>query len=282
MSSERTEHPSSSNSHPTITIAPSSDGYHAYLRRSHGPIAPGTKSIPQGTPTCLANLTFVFTGELESISREDGQDAVKRCGGRVTGQPSGKTDYLVAGKEAGPAKMAKAGSLGIKILDEDGFLGLIEQRAREEEEETRKETPSKKRGASPSKRTSPAKKASSPVKKQTTPTKKVSQEKDTISTPDEDTSLWTVKYAPQSSADLVGNHAIFETLCNWLRTWRPSDEHHAALLSGPPGIGKTTMAHLAAKLNDMDIYELNASDTRNKQSLHVLYICKPFIFYRMN
>ena len=67
----------------------------------------------------------------------------------------------------------------------------------------------------------------------------------------------------------MGNHTIFETLCNWLKTWKPSNEHHAALLSGPPGIGKTTMAHLAAKLTDMDVYELNASDTRNKQSLHV-------------
>ena len=186
LSSERAEHPSSSNSHPTITIASSSDGYHAYLETLPRSNNTSTKAIPQGTPTCLAKLTFVFTGELESISREDGQDAVKRCGGRVTGQPSGKTDYMVAGKEAGPAKMAKAEALGIKILDEDGFLSLIEQRAREEVKEGEvifKETPSRKRGASPAKTNFTSQKILHQSKKQATPTKKASKGKETANTP---------------------------------------------------------------------------------------------------
>jgi replication factor C subunit 1 len=216
-------------------------------------------------------LTFVFTGELESVSREEGQDAVKRCGGRVTGQPSGRTDYMVAGKEAGPSKMAKAEALGIKVLDEDAFLKLIDEKAGEEGRGD--VTPSKKRSASPatqtpSKRVASPGKRETPVKKQATPKKRASPKKDIISASNDANSLWTVKYAPQCEADLVGNHKIFESLCNWLRAWKPSSEYHAALLSGPPGIGKTTMAHLAAKLVDMDVYELNASDTRNKQSLH--------------
>lgn len=45
----------------------------------------GTKAIPDGEPNCLAGLTFVFTGELPSFSREEAQDAAKRFGGYVTG-----------------------------------------------------------------------------------------------------------------------------------------------------------------------------------------------------
>lgn len=48
-----------------------------------GPVAPGSKEVPVGADNCLAGLTFVFTGELESLSREEGQDLVKRYGGCV-------------------------------------------------------------------------------------------------------------------------------------------------------------------------------------------------------
>lgn len=41
----------------------------------------GSKEVPAGAPNCLARLVFVFTGELDSLSREDGQNLVKRYGG---------------------------------------------------------------------------------------------------------------------------------------------------------------------------------------------------------
>jgi replication factor C subunit 1 len=52
-------------------------------RRAAGPAAPGSKEIPYGEPNCLAGLTFVFTGELESLSRGEAQDLAKRYGGCV-------------------------------------------------------------------------------------------------------------------------------------------------------------------------------------------------------
>lgn len=70
-------------------------------------------------------MTFVFTGELSSITREDATDLVKRYCGRVTGSPSGKTSYVVVGDDAGASKLQKVKSLKIKTLDEDEFLELI-------------------------------------------------------------------------------------------------------------------------------------------------------------
>lgn len=67
----------------------------------------------------------MFTGELSSITREDAADLVKRYNGRVTGAPSGKTNFLVVGEEAGQSKIEKAKKLKINTIDEDGFLDLI-------------------------------------------------------------------------------------------------------------------------------------------------------------
>lgn len=229
------------------------NNYFEYIQRqSKGPSAPGSKPIPQGSPGCLAGLTFVFTGEMASLSRDDGQDLVKRYGGRVTTAPSGKTDYMVVGEGAGEAKTSKAQALGIKTIDEDAFLELIRTRS------TGNAATFEKPVAAPAK--------SSPVK-QTSPRKTRKDERKPLSIKDDE--MWTTKYAPKSPEDLVGNHAAFENLVSWLRSWAPGSAQHAALLAGPPGIGKTTMALLAAKQAGLDTIEMNASDVRNKASLHV-------------
>jgi DNA ligase (NAD+) len=68
--------------------------------------------------------TFVLTGKLTSLSRDDAGDLVRELGGKVAGSVSKKTDFVVAGEDAG-SKLKKAGELGITILDEDQFLKLI-------------------------------------------------------------------------------------------------------------------------------------------------------------
>ena len=74
----------------------------------------------------LQGKSFVFTGKLEAMTRDDGKRMVLERGGTVAGSVSAKTGYLVAGEKAG-SKLAKAESLGVSVLTEGAFLAWIEQ-----------------------------------------------------------------------------------------------------------------------------------------------------------
>jgi DNA ligase (NAD+) len=77
-----------------------------------------------GAPGPLSGKTFVLTGTLPLMSREDATEAIQSRGGKVTGSVSKKTDYVVAGADPG-SKLAKAESLGVTILDETAFRNLL-------------------------------------------------------------------------------------------------------------------------------------------------------------
>ncbi|XP_036187392.1 replication factor C subunit 1 isoform X5 [Myotis myotis] len=98
--------------------------YRSYLNRE-GPKALGSKEIPKGAENCLEGLIFVITGVLESIERDEAKSLIERYGGKVTGNVSKKTNYLVMGRDSGQSKSDKAAVLGTKIIDEDGLLDLI-------------------------------------------------------------------------------------------------------------------------------------------------------------
>ena len=74
--------------------------------------------------TTLEGLTFVLTGTLPTLTREAAKERIESAGGRVSGSVSKKTNYVVAGEEAG-SKLDKAQSLGVPILDEPGLLALL-------------------------------------------------------------------------------------------------------------------------------------------------------------
>jgi len=72
----------------------------------------------------LAGKTLVLTGTLPTLTRDVAKERIEAAGGKVAGSVSKKTDYVVAGEDAG-SKLAKAQELGVTILDEDGLLNLL-------------------------------------------------------------------------------------------------------------------------------------------------------------
>jgi DNA ligase (NAD+) len=89
----------------------------------------GLKFEEEGPPPgegVLSGLTFVLTGTLPDLTREEATARIQAAGGKVTGSVSKKTSYLVAGESAG-TKLTKAESLGVPVLDEAGLLKLIEE-----------------------------------------------------------------------------------------------------------------------------------------------------------
>ena len=76
----------------------------------------------------LDGLTFVITGTLPALSREEAKERIEQLGGKVSDSISKKTHYLVAGEKAG-SKLDKAGKLGVPVLDEAGLLQLIAEKS---------------------------------------------------------------------------------------------------------------------------------------------------------
>jgi DNA ligase (NAD+) len=84
-------------------------------------------SEPERKPAAgapLAGKTFVFTGELEAMSREEAERKVRELGAKASSSVSKKTSFVVVGREPG-SKARKAAQLGVSVLDEPGFLKLI-------------------------------------------------------------------------------------------------------------------------------------------------------------
>ncbi|KAB1282077.1 Replication factor C subunit 1 [Camelus dromedarius] len=318
--------------------------YRSYLNRE-GPKALGSKEIPKGAENCLEGLTFVITGVLESIERDEAKSLIERYGGKVTGNVSKKTNYLVRGRDSGQSKSDKAAALGTKIIDEDGLLNLIRtmpgKKSKYEiaaEAEMKKEksklerTPQKndrgKRKISPTKKESESKKCQltpqressiKSIKKETSVFRRGLDFKEQVAEETngdsrarnlaDDSSenkvenlLWVDKYKPTSLKTIIGqqgDQSCANKLLRWLQNWHksPSEDKKcgdfttsfifvcvsakvgkfagkddgssfkAALLSGPPGVGKTTTASLVCQELGYSYVELNASDTRSKNSL---------------
>jgi DNA ligase (NAD+) len=90
--------------------------------RRHG-LNFGANDAPEGLSSKLTGTTWVITGTL-SQSRDHFQDLIRRHGGRTVAAVSKKTDYLLAGDEAG-TKLEKARRFGVKVVDEQAFWALL-------------------------------------------------------------------------------------------------------------------------------------------------------------
>jgi len=81
---------------------------------------------PRAAPGTLDGKTFVLTGTLPTLTREEATAKIESLGGKVSGSVSKRTDYVVAGEEAG-SKLAKAQQLGVPILNQEEFLKLCQK-----------------------------------------------------------------------------------------------------------------------------------------------------------
>jgi DNA ligase (NAD+) len=77
--------------------------------------------------SAISGKIFVLTGTLPSLTRDEAKERIEALGGKVSGSVSKKTDYVVAGAEAG-SKLVKAQELGVTILDETGLMELLEEK----------------------------------------------------------------------------------------------------------------------------------------------------------
>jgi DNA ligase (NAD+) len=82
--------------------------------------------IPESMTADFAGKTFVLTGTLPSMTRDEAKELIESRGGKVTGSVSGQTDYVVAGDEAG-SKLEKAQHLGVAVLDEAGLRRMLKE-----------------------------------------------------------------------------------------------------------------------------------------------------------
>lgn len=244
----------------------------------------GNVEIPEGAEDCLAGLTFVFTGVLQYIGREEGQQLVKRYGGKVTSAPSKNTSYVVLGSDAGPKKLEVIKKNNIKTINEEGLFKLIKTLP-----------PAGGEGKAAAKAAEKKEKEEQKIRDMAAEMEKNDRiaggaggasasgagvAKTTSSVPKDgpDNRLWTVKYAPSSMSQICGNKGQVEKLERWLQAFPKnqrtgfkmagkdgSGTYRAVMIHGPPGIGKTTAAHLVANLQGYDVVESNASDTRSKK-----------------
>ena len=74
----------------------------------------------------VSGKTFVLTGTLPTLKRDEARAMIEAAGGKVSGSVSKKTDYVVAGEAAG-SKLDKANALGVAVLDEAGLLILLDK-----------------------------------------------------------------------------------------------------------------------------------------------------------
>lgn len=278
--------------------APESEGklnYFALKSKQANVAQPmGNVDLPEAAPNCLGGLTIVFTGVLPGLDRDAAESVAKQYGAKVTKSILKKTSLVVIGEEAGPSKVKKIKDFGIKAITEEGFLDLLRKmpadgggganaqaakRKREEEENAVMEQAMEEERAE-QERQKRRKLEEEKIKKQiknepgshaAVPPREIADSE----------KLWTVKYAPTDYSQLCGNKGQVQKLRKWLLNWFDNSKKdfkypgqdgtgvfRAALISGPPGIGKTTAAHLVAKELGFDVLEKNASDVRSKSLLN--------------
>nr|CAD1822344.1 unnamed protein product [Ananas comosus var. bracteatus] len=230
----------------------------------------------KGAPECLAGLTFVISGTLDSLEREEAEDLIKRHGGRITGSVSKKTSFLLADEDIGGRKSSKSQRAWYPLLTEDGSWD------RKNSLERGRKSPVEAAVYSRNNQVSPAGKKGSEISVKAT----ASLDKRKAQTRDRSSLIWTEKYRPKVPNDIIGNQSLVKQLHDWLTSWNEqflqtgqkgkskkqgdSGSKKALLISGSPGIGKSTSAKLVSQMLGFQAIEVNASDSRGKADAKIV------------
>jgi replication factor C subunit 1 len=198
---------------------------------------------------------------LDSLERGDAEKLILSFGGEVVKSVTKKLTHALVGNEPGPSKMAQITERGIPVLDEDALFELI------------RSSPEGKPDKKFLEKRAKAEKVAVEGKVQSKEAVKeiaVAAKQQVGQAPE----MWTTKYAPKSSQNLISNAGAINKVKAWLKRWQDpakclSDKNfkRAVLISGVPGIGKSTTAALLAKEAGYEVIEFNASDARSKKRL---------------
>jgi DNA ligase (NAD+) len=115
-----------------------SDAGQALLERMDTLNIEPESTVVKDTDSAVAGKTFVLTGSLSDMSRDEAAAQIRRQGGQVTGSVSSKTDYVVAGEKPGNRKMTQARQHAIQILSEQDFLEMLKNNPKDSKAQTTK------------------------------------------------------------------------------------------------------------------------------------------------
>jgi len=214
----------------------------------------------------LEGITMVFTGEMDQITRHECEEKAKAAGAKVQGNVSGNVQYLVVGSRLDDGRAVEETGKYRKMME------LKEKGKKHPEVLTEAQFLEKLPDA--------------PAARQPVVRLPVESQNAATASSASSTRNWVDRWAPRNFEDLIGNASTVRKLTEWLRDWddvvfkgkqkkapfKPGGgmpeniNARAALISGPPGIGKTTTCRLVAQLHGgYEVLEYNASDSRGQK-----------------
>ncbi len=220
----------------------------------------GLKPLPVGAENCLFGKVFVITGTLESLDRPDAERLIVQYAGEVAKSVAKKCTHALVGTEPGPSKIKDIEERKLVIVNEDELFKMIQTLPGKKVSKEFDAKRAKKEKLATEGKEQPAAVVEA-IRNVPANEKLAVQE------------LWTTKYAPQDSGKLLANPGPIKKVRDWLNRWKnpavvkDKSFKRALLVSGVPGIGKTTTAALLAREAGYDVLEFNASDARSKKRL---------------